>query len=775
MFEPEELLDSIYDLEHGTPKLKALASAIEEADKNSADYWRLYFRHEYIQESIFHGDNFKAIIQFPEYLKLFDEHPEFEDDMSHEMMWTFKNVLENMKDYYQISRKEIEHYFEEFKKRSQKYGESLRVYYMKKCRLYLHMDKQLAKDAYEKFQKFPRTANSDCLACEMNFDMECALEFGNEEQALHIAKPILEGERRCAEIPHDTYAELAKYYLYHGNLDEALYYATRCERLITGEPEFLEQTGFLLEVYSVIDASHGWKVLKYALADFVDCKNPVMRLGFARGAYRLLKAVAEQTEFLLNSGLQALPVPKTEEGWETKAVCDYFYQIAKDLSEKFDTRNQSRYYQDLLETELEKLDNVPADTEKTVQKPAHGIVKKENTILMTALPEQLEPTKVIAERIQKAKETDFEILVCDPEEKNIYFSVRYDDKIHEFYLIFQPQELTHFYAKPLYGMSEEVFASIMDSQYQCLLVAELTGHAQDAYHVYMQVLSIAFPNMLGVINAFSQKAYPPNWVRFAGQFQHAVTPADIYGLDITGSEDGSDIFMTTVGLCTLGLRELELVGANKDNFGYFADMLSYVAYQCVANDMLPDENEVIAVCYEEQEEYAISWNMTEKILDTLPDDCLAVRVERNCPSGVLILEQTGESPAINSVFENPENLHFPSVRDDFYRKIELAKETFPVFENALSQKIERGAVRLEVELDEEQEDEFDYSIELVWAELQQDEDNSVKAYLAEEYESLPAYHIDDEIAFTQDTIASWVIQPAGSEDTISQEEAYLLL
>ena len=780
MFEPEELLDAIYDLEEGEPRIKALASAIEEADKNGDNYWRLYFRHDYIHESIFHGDNFKAIIQFPEYLKLFDEHPEFEEDMSHDMMWTFKNVLENMHEYYQISRAEIEKYFEEFKKRSEKYGESLRTYYMKKCRFYLYIDKNLAKEAYKKFHKFPRTANSDCLACEMNFDMDCALELDDEEKALKIAKPILDGKRTCAEIPHCTYAELAKYYIYHDNLDEALYYATLCERLVLDEPEtFLEKIGFLLEVYSIVKLQHGWNIFKHMIPEFVNCKNPAMKLAFARGAYRVLKALAEQTEFLLNSNLKALPVPKSEDGWETKAICDYFYQIAKDMSEKLDTRNGSRYYQELLETEFVKQDN-KSDDKNISEKLLHGIVKKENTVLITALPEMPENDNIIIERMKKA-EKDIEILNCDADEKEIYISAKYKDKIHEMHLFPMTDEFDVSYMHPVYHMSDETFEAIIHSGNRYVLVMELNGQAQDAYHVYMQVLSIAFPDMLGVINLLARKIYPANWVKYAGMFANAVSPADVYGFDIPGTEDGSNISIITIGLCALGMREIEIIGANKDNFHYFLDMVSYTAYQCVANDMLPDENQVITSFYENDKEYEITWNAPEKVLSKLPEDYLAVR-NIETPSGdlipaMLILKETDNSPAINPVFENLDNLYYPNLRSDFYRNIRLAKESFAIFKNALSRKFERGAVRLEIELDEEQQEEFDYGIELVWADLKQVDDsgNSYVACLAEEFEALPNYHIGDEIVITQENIASWVILFDENEEPVTQEEAYLLL
>ncbi|MDE5769615.1 MAG: hypothetical protein K2H82_09540, partial [Oscillospiraceae bacterium] len=577
MYNPQQLRTEIYNAEHGAERLQLLSSAIQEADQNQDHYWRLAFRKEYINESIFYGDSFKAVIQFPEYLKIFDEHPEFEEEMSFNMMWAFKNVLENMSDYHQISRAEIENYFEEFEKRGKKYGESLRTYYMKKCKFYLPVDLELAKENYEKFRKYPRSSNSDCEACELSFSMRCELAFGNEERALQIAKPILDGEMTCAEIPHSTYGKLARYYLYHHNLTEAFYYGTLCEKLILGEPEFLEETGTLLELYSIVNPGHGWNILKHAIPDFVDCKNTLMEVSFARGAYRLMKSIAESTEdgkpvFMSNANLHLLPVAKTQDGWLASDVMAYFCQIAEDLSQKLDVRNQNTHFQDILHTEfsMEKFQAFSESGES--RKPAHGITRKEELLLLISVPEAHD-FKILAEKIRNDTRKDFAIQVCDGDDADdLYLSVRYENQIYDLHIIPKPDTLTNVYAKSVYQMTEKKLQDVMEAPVQYLLITEIPGDAMTAYHVYMEIINILFPELLGVVNLHARKAYPPEWVRFAGMFAHAVSPYDVFGIYITGTEDGSDAFMTTCGLCTLGMRELELIGANAENFGYFATM-----------------------------------------------------------------------------------------------------------------------------------------------------------------------------------------------------------
>ena len=110
MFDFDTEYKKIMLLDEGAPRMDALKTAISAADQEN-DYWSgLALRYLYIKESIFADDAFQAIIMFPEYLALFDAHPEFEEEFSADIMWAFKWVLENSRDFYQVSLDRAEKY-----------------------------------------------------------------------------------------------------------------------------------------------------------------------------------------------------------------------------------------------------------------------------------------------------------------------------------------------------------------------------------------------------------------------------------------------------------------------------------------------------------------------------------------------------------------------------------------------------------------------------------------------------------------------------------------
>ena len=156
MFSADVHIRTIGEAPHGTERLNAIAEAIREADEAGAHSWRFHFRFQNIQESIFYDDAFKAILCFPELLKIYDDHPELEDEYADDMLLAFKWIIENAWDFHQVSREQIERNFEEYKRRCEYYGVSLRVYHMKKCNYLRMVDLEACKREYEAFKACKR-------------------------------------------------------------------------------------------------------------------------------------------------------------------------------------------------------------------------------------------------------------------------------------------------------------------------------------------------------------------------------------------------------------------------------------------------------------------------------------------------------------------------------------------------------------------------------------------------------------------------------------------
>lgn len=750
MFDPQQRIHEINRMEHGAARLETISQAVKEADDENQHYWRLYFRYQYITESTMHGDNFKGLLCFPEYLRIFDEHPELEEDLYQDMMWAFKWVIGNLDDYYQISLDEVKNYFEEFKKRSQKYGFSLRTYYMKQVEFWEHVSPERADAAFENFNHYPRSRNSDCEACELNFKMKFYLFRNDEKQALEVIKPVLEHQKRCAEIPHVTYANLARYYFRHENFEEARYYAELCEKLISGKPEFLRETGWLLEIYSKINLNQGWNLFKYSLENFMKCLNPVMRTDFARGAWRIMQSVSQNLEFVRSPLMGILPVAPSGDGWNAQELADFFYEIAHDISRKLDQRNQNCYYQDLLNQELPEYDEEQAFQETA--KSMHGLVRKVQTAIAIFLNAKLTQDE-LEQRIKNS-----EIISCSRDEHACYASIT-GKETHLDVIINADVPVPSIDPDVIHGMEQDEIQKLIASPCCCVFASELSGTPQTAYHVIMNYLSGLFPEMNGIINLTALKAYPAAWVRFAGKYLPAVSANDLYSVYLSGSHETGEVWGTTIGLCACGMRELEFVQANTENFGNFAAFLDKTAAVCIENNSLSDEKQSIALCCDDHEqEFVIRWQNPETVLKTLAPESIAVSVSREVPSGILNLHE----------FPDLSEMAFQNSSQNFHRRIQLAKETFPIFQKALIRNFESALVRLEFEV---LDDEYDYEIELLWAEVKPDGKTAV---LIQTSDAVPDHPEGEEIEFTQENTADWRIGFSDAEDMLTPEESYLL-
>lgn len=773
MFSAKEFNDQIYEAPHGEPRLKLLANAIAAADEASESRWQLQYRLDYIEESTFHDDNYKAIVSFPELLKLFDEHPELEDDYCDDVMQAFKWVLENTFDFYQISREEIERYFDEFEKRCKKYGHSLRVFYMKKCKFYLMADMDKVPENYEAFHRFKRGINSDCEACEMSFDMKVALALGKEEEALRIAQPLLRGEKHCAEVPHCTYGELAEHYLYKGDIAEAHFYGTQCERLIGTDAVFLTEMGILLELYSAADAQHGWTLFKQSLGQFLACRNPLMKMHYARGAYRLVKVIADGTKdspdgaYSTSAVLRSLPLTFTDKGVSLYEVSDWFFAQAKDQCEKLDKRNESTRYTDLLNTDLQAASESFVPEHHRTQ---HGIVPKQRAVFAVTLPADKKPSmEELKERVHFPEGT--EVLTCTAEEQQLFLVVRRDGIVTEYVLAAQelPPGMP---ARPVAGMRNETFGEMMDVAQKYMLSMEYGSDPMLDMHDAMQLLYQLFPDMLGLVDMRTWHAYPRNWVRFAAAYEHGVSPDDMFGLFISSSEETGEIEMTTTGLCALGLRELVISGTNEENYGDFAELLDFAAKAAVVQNMLPDAGTAFGSFRVGVKELAFTWT---DVADCGEQHNRDISEEQGLPSGFLLVQTADGAAVLPTDYEllTEKETQFPSIHKDFLRKIQLAKETYGVLEELMQQPFERAAVRLEYIMSDDMADEYGYSIELLWGDAFL-KDGKIIQKVGETAETLPDIHEGDETEVQPDAVADWFIQPKGSERTYGCQTLFYL-
>ena len=362
--------DYFNTLEHGEERMSYLKKEIAEADAQKDIKSMIDLRYRYINESVFHGDSFKGLLMFPEYMKLVDDNPDDADIV--DFMFAFKWIIENSREFYQIPMEQIEGYFDSYKEHLERYGYTPRTYNFKKAQFYRNIDSKKALKYLSLFDRFERTQVSDCKACEAGFMAEMELRFGSAEKAVSMLNEMQQRNMRCAEVPQVTYACFADNLSRMGYYDEADHYAELALPMMKGEyVNFTYEISSIIELKTVTDINAAYDLICETLHLFSGLKNQLYRFYYAEAAYRFFdRYLKGGNDPVIPMKLSAEFEKYSEDGkYDAAELRDWFHGIAEDLARKFDERNQSDFCTKHLAFEF------PESPEQELKLPMHSTVK----------------------------------------------------------------------------------------------------------------------------------------------------------------------------------------------------------------------------------------------------------------------------------------------------------------------------------------------------------------------------------------------------------------
>lgn len=352
-----------YEKEHGPVRLKAIRNAIDAAVTANDKEPAMMLYYQFINEDIFHGNNYQATIIFPEYLAYFEKYPELEKEYQHDIMWTYKWIISNFYLFPQISLKQIKNIFDKYADMCRRFHFSLRTYYnnlshfiandMEPDQTFCGMT---AKEAHYRMLKSRNDSLSDCQACQLDDEAEYLLFVEKDiESALKTAKPLFEGKKKCAEVPHITYAKFAYYYFENGDIKNASVNAAKAHRLINrrygNDGGLLVYKALCTLITAYTDPEKAYKMLKKILP-YVE-NNPN-----GRQCFQVFRAGYQTMLCLENNGKTKVRIKlpfKNEEIYRENNVYDviqlknWMYDKAKEYAEKFDNRNGNTIFQNILD------------------------------------------------------------------------------------------------------------------------------------------------------------------------------------------------------------------------------------------------------------------------------------------------------------------------------------------------------------------------------------------------------------------------------------------
>lgn len=608
--------DYFEELSDGEEKLNYLKKCIDEADNEKNYSLSLDLRYDYIKESVFNGDCYKAVIMFPEYMALFDKYPDKHDKES--FMIAFKWIIEDIGDFYQVTTDMAESYFEEFKKRCEMYGYSLRTYYMKKMLFYIHSNPEKAKELHTLFRAAERDDLSDCEACEMSHDIRMELNFGTEEKALSMLNEMLSRGISCGEVPEVTYGKCIEHFTKIGELYEAEHYARLLMPMIRGNDNFLMETAHIILLKSMTEPNEALELFEGYFENYLRSRNPKMRFYFEDAAARFFGSLLNADYNSIKLRLpRAFPLYSENNEYITAKLKDYFYSCAMENAEKFDKRNGDSFFTEMLSYEY------PKKPVKNLTLPNHSSFNKDPYFLGVPIKNSSDvPTE---ETIEKIVGEIPEIKLTGILKKDEGLLIRLYDENTESELTVSiavrdiVQELDAF--APANAITKDEFNLVKENYKQMLTIGAILGDGRetdDGLTILKLADKLNLENSPIILALNDYHLLSAKWVKVTAKNNIPPLANAFYHIYVHKKSD--NFIVGASGLNLFGSRALRIEQIKEENINLVARIMEQIAGYIIDIDKMPDENieTEFGVIYNNESKVMFGW----KTPNSVYGDCL---------------------------------------------------------------------------------------------------------------------------------------------------------
>ncbi|OKK18216.1 hypothetical protein AMK16_17865 [Streptomyces sp. CB00455] len=249
-----------------------------------------------IKAYLYSSESSKLLVPFARLLQEYDKDPAaFSEWEAHSLFWQFKWVSTAIADSPGVPLASATGWLDEMERRYRIAGYSERP--VREAELWLADttgDDERAHRAYERWLAAERDDMSDCHACELNGQGQYAVLRGDDAEALEVWKPVLAGERTCAEEPHRVLATSLLPLLRVGRTDEARSNHLRGYRMARGNESLLPTVGKHIEFCALTgNESRGLEILAEHASHVGPLANLDDRLAFHGGILVLLRRLTD--------------------------------------------------------------------------------------------------------------------------------------------------------------------------------------------------------------------------------------------------------------------------------------------------------------------------------------------------------------------------------------------------------------------------------------------------------------------------------------------------
>jgi hypothetical protein len=339
-----ELCELIDGMERSATKVAMLEQAIRLADTENDTQLGFEIRQMLVREATFTGFPDKALVAFTWNLAQVDREPEVFDEF--EILWQYKWIIESVKRFPQISMKQIDDALADLDRRFTRNGASQRPVHLLRCTTAAAMgDRDLVEKTLPLWNDAPPDFLSDCPACDRHELVRVHFFLGQDQRAFTLAKPILEGEMTCGEVPHLTYPLTFIPLLHLKRADEAMEYHRKGYPLVRDNPKFLpELAEYLIFETLVEDFAAAVKLFERHLPLAMETAVPLWRYEFFRAATFLFRRLVKSGKATRTLRLPDSFALKNDTGtYDLAELAGWFEKEARELAKQFDSRSGNDY------------------------------------------------------------------------------------------------------------------------------------------------------------------------------------------------------------------------------------------------------------------------------------------------------------------------------------------------------------------------------------------------------------------------------------------------
>jgi len=350
----DALLREAGGLPYSASRVALCEQAVRLADEARDDDLAFRARRRLIESATFSGYPEKALVAFSWCIAKSDAEPQRFRERSpllllggSDLLWMYKWIAEAAPKFPQITREQIDETLAQMEARYTRHNLSLRpvhLQYTRRAMLFGAPDHEV-REHHEAWNLARRDAYADCAACERNFDVEVYLHLRNLEGAKHAAKPLVDGELGCAEIPHVTFAVLLLPLLDAGEHDLAKHYHERGYALTRDKKDLVTELAMHLDyVARVGNLDRATQMIERHASWAFDSLRLRDKMRWLMAAEHALRRVAEGGHETVTLRLpEALPYHSETHHYESTALAGHFAEEVDAIAAQFDARNGNEY------------------------------------------------------------------------------------------------------------------------------------------------------------------------------------------------------------------------------------------------------------------------------------------------------------------------------------------------------------------------------------------------------------------------------------------------